>query len=124
MSKASEILDKIKTLNERRNLNEMATVLSKSYGFGIEIKIFSEDHSPAHMHVYDVKSGELIGRVIIPSSKPSSINSIRSLGNEELTVSQKKIILNALLVKGKRMSDPIWKLAIYTWEALHPDSES
>lgn len=122
MSEASELLERYnQNLLGKPSLNEMATIVPKSMGFGIELKIFSEDHNPAHLHVYDIKSGNLIAKIIIPSSKPSNVNSIRVYGDEELTITQKKLILKVLNAKDKKTGTPVWKTAIIVWDSLHYD---
>ncbi|MCR5662574.1 MAG: DUF4160 domain-containing protein [bacterium] len=107
--------------NEQMPLNEMATLIDTDDGYGIIIKINSNDHRPAHMHVINSKSQDLIAKVIIPSSKPSSTNSIRPYKGYTLTEKMKKIILDALLSKDKELEAPTWKVAKRTWNMLHPD---
>ena len=126
MTIASKFLERINDQNKvsEKNsliLNEMATVIDKSAGLGIEIRVFSEDHPPAHMHVLDTRTGSLIARVIIPSKKPSNINSIRPYRNETLSNTQKSIILEALNLRNNRTGTAFWKRAIEAWDLLHPD---
>lgn len=109
--------------NERMPLNEMATLIDTDDGFGIIIEINSKDHRPAHMHVIDSKSHDLIAKVIIPSSKPSSTNSIRPYKGYTLTEKMKKIILDTLLSRDKELDAPTWKVAKRTWNMLHPDCQ-
>ena len=123
MSEATRILEQYRELNERRSLNEMATVLDKSYGLGIEIRVYSEDHKPAHMHIYNVDKRSLIARVLISLNKPKNIDSIKPYENEEISNTNKRVILKALLCTERDTELPIWKAVKFSWNMLHPNEK-
>ena len=58
-------------------LCEIATVCPKKggYGFIFILKIYSNDHEPAHMHMIDL-GGVEITRIMLTNKKPSKINDI------------------------------------------------
>ncbi|MBQ7501990.1 hypothetical protein IJT93_04655 [bacterium] len=107
--------------DERMPLNETAVIIKEEDGFGIIIEINSEDRLPAHMHVFDASDRRLIAKVIIPSVKPDSINSIHPYQGYTLTDAQKKVILDVMLSK-RELGVHVWKVAILAWNAEHPDS--
>lgn len=109
-------------LDERVMLNEMATVVNKKDGFGIEIVIHSSDHLPAHMHVNDSSTKKLIAKVCIPSSNPNGINGIQPCEGYTLNNRQKDKIFN-VLISDDELGVPRWKVIKRTWDMLHPEEQ-
>ena len=105
---------------DEQMLNEMATIVDKSYGLGVKIVIHSNDHLPEHMHIDDVSTNKTIAKVRIPSKEPLTTNDIDVIDGS-LTNKQKKDILEVLRSNDKRLRAPMWEVAIHTWEILHPD---
>lgn len=82
-------------LSEQTMLNEMATIVDKSYGLGIKIVIHSNDHLPEHMHIDDVATNKTIAKVLIPSEEPKTIDDIQIMDGS-LNNKQKRDILDVL----------------------------
>ena len=97
-------------LEESKNPNilfEMSTVCKKSDGFGFILTINSDDHDPAHMHMFDLND-KLITKILIPTNKPNTISDIKIYkGSQDINNELKKSILQWF--KGKN------KLGINNW---------
>lgn len=105
-------------LDEQMALNEMATLLYKDEGRGMEIIINSNDHPPAHMHVKDLNRKD-VARVIIPPSEPKSIDGIRTIEEDSLTNKWKKKILEFLNYYDENEGMTKWRIAKVLWNSFH-----
>lgn len=80
-------------------LVEMATIATLQQGLGYILVIHTNDHEPAHIHLYksagDVATESYYTRVLIPEILPTTVDDIKTYSNDaELTAKEKKILLN------------------------------
>lgn len=105
---------------EKQPLNEMATVCPKRLGYGFILRIFSDDHEPAHMHMIGL-DGKEITRVVLSSKIPSKIDDIQEYPRDpKINNEQKKDILN--WAKGKsKLGFNNWLYSMETWNTYQED---
>jgi len=107
---------------EINTFNEMATVSGKDTKFWFSVAIYSNDHKPAHMHILTKEGEQVILKVEITESKPSSIEDLKCFNwNIPETNTIKKEILKWSKSTNKRGIN-YWDLALTTWDMLHPDN--
>jgi len=113
-------------LNELQNLKEMAYVCKKTDGFGIIIKIYSDDHgilgdktNPAHAHVITT-SDEYLGKFAITLEPPRTVDYVFDCDKKHLIpIQYKKKIVEWGNSKNED-GDIRWKSLKIIWRALHP----
>jgi len=91
-------------------LLEMATLTRLEEGFGFIYVIHTNDHEPAHIHLYlnqeDIRTENYYTRVCIPEECPKTINDVKVCDNDrELTNIEKKIVLKWFLSPSKRFPE-------------------
>lgn len=110
-------------------LVEQATLARLVDGFGFIYVIHTNDHNPAHIHLYlsqaDVAAHNTYTRLLIPKNTPNSIADIQVYsGDTELTTKQKKMVLSWFEAKYKKK--PLltnYVLAASIWEVYQDDQK-
>ena len=76
----------IKKMPNSQILLEMATLAKKGKDFDFYLVMHTNDHEPAHLHVYlskeNIKTDDYFTRLIIPSMMPTNINDLQTLNGE------------------------------------------
>ena len=94
------------TSHTHQKLDEMATVCKRSDGYGIIIQIYSNDHAPAHAHVFDNTRKE-IGKFELKESLPQK--------PQDLTLYQTTSIPTDTVDKIVKWANGKTKLCINNW---------
>lgn len=110
--------------NDTEYLTEQATLTNLQEGFGFIYIIHSNDHKPAHIHLYlkpsDVPVENVYTRLLIPPTCPSTVEDIDVVrGDRELNAKEKKVVLawfNAL--QNKALSVTNYVMAVGIWDVF------
>lgn len=123
MSKATEIINIVERM---QNLNEFATLASRSKGYEFDVYIYSNDHYPPHIHI--MQGNEKLGRLVIMKFEDENkftlddIHFLREANDSKVKVdlsnSMKKKMFNLMKSKNKRGTSMI-RLAQDIWDALN-----
>ena len=98
-------------------LQEMATLCRKEDGYGIVIRIQSNDHDPAHAHLLTTDLKE-ISRFLITDNKPTKYSDVKEYkGDPEISPEYKKKIIKWIKDNHKRTGVNNWKRLWITWDA-------
>jgi len=97
---------------------EMAKLMKKKDGYGIEILINSDDHEPAHAHVIG-NDGTRMGKFLITDTRPTSHQDIISVEGFELDQSIKRIIVDWAQSTGGKLNNNNWDRLIEQWDIFH-----
>lgn len=101
-------------------LNEMSTVCKKSDQAGFIAQIYSKDHNPPHMHIFNMSNKEL-GEIYITEKQPKSKKDIIVYkGNINETI--KEYIYQWSVKKSKRGINN-WESAKFAWEINHSEDD-
>ena len=106
-------------LVDMKIINEMATVCSKSEKYGFIAQIYSRDHNPPHIHIFNTEGKEL-GQIYITEKRPNLKKDIIIYkGNVDI------VIDNILKwAKGKsKLGIQNWNRAKQAWIDNHKDED-
>lgn len=101
-------------------LMEMATICPKKLGYGFILRIYSEDHEPAHVHMLDLEGNE-ITKILLTREIPKNIDDIKEVSEKStLNNHQKKNFLKWAKEKSK-LGVNNWLRAIDIWDMYQDD---
>ena len=102
---------------------EMSTVCSKKDNYGFIARIFSNDHNPPHIHIFDVSENEIC-RILITDKKPNDFYDLRTLSvdNERDFSKIREKILEFANSRNKYGFNN-WDFLKATWESYHSDEK-
>jgi hypothetical protein len=112
---------------ERKQLNEMATVCSKNDGYGMIIEVYSEDHgilgdksNPAHAHIKSTDNIYL-GKFAITDQPPRDAVYVFDCDKDKVIPGEyKKKITKWAKDKYHKSAVTNWFILKTFWNGLHP----
>jgi hypothetical protein len=112
---------------ERKQLNEMATVCGKNDGYGMIIEVYSEDHgvlgdksNPAHAHIKSTDNTYL-GKFAITDQPPRGARYVFDCDkNKYIPPEYKDNIVKWSKMKYRKLDVSNWSALKVAWSTLHP----
>ena len=104
-------------------LIEMSTVCPKKDNFGFIARIFSNDHNPPRIHIFDFSENEIC-RVLITDKKPNALDDLKTLSVDDARAFSKireKILEFAN--SRNRYGFNNWDFLKATWESYHAEEK-
>lgn len=123
MNNADYIDEQKEKLNESEYPIDIATFCKKSDGYGFIAKMYSNDHNPAHIHIYNLERIE-VGKLLINGTKPKTIEDlIFKDATNELNSSFKKRILDWINENEWNKKFCFWLILQDIWFYMHNNDE-
>lgn len=111
-------------MNSREFLTEQATLTNLQEGYGFIFIIHSNDHKPAHIHLYlkssDVPVENVYTRILIPQTCPLTVDDIGVVpGDRQLNSKEKKIVLSWFnAYQNKALGVTNYVMAVGIWDVF------
>lgn len=104
-------------------LNEMGEITRKEDGFPFTVWVYSEDHSPAHIHLYNKDDGKLITKILLTDNYPATVEELQIVKGFKIpSKTFMKEVFKWAYSKNKK-GWQYWDVALFMWDSLHPNDK-